>query len=193
MLGIKVAMKLKDIMNPLFVLLEDAHSAEQFLDENDTQFTRRAYIRSVFAYIEGTVWIFKQTCLKVKPISGNRRMSLAEYALLNEETYELKSNGEPKVQTKFLCLPDNVKFIFGLISKLFQAGIDLGVGKKEWDSFLKALELRHRITHPKESQAFEISNKEIQMCKEVCSWFNELVHACFESISQTSKKVAENA
>ena len=35
-------MKLKDIKNPLFVLLEDAHSAEQFLDENDTQFARRA-------------------------------------------------------------------------------------------------------------------------------------------------------
>jgi len=186
-------MKLKDIMNPLFVLLEDAHSAEQFLDENDTQFTRRAYIRSIFAYIEGTVWILKQTCLKAKPISGNKRISLAEHALLSEETYELKSNGEPKTQTKFLRLPDNLKFTFGLINKLFKTSIDLGVGKKEWDNFLKALEIRHRITHPKESQAFEISDKEIQICKEVCSWFNELVHACFERISQISKKVAENA
>jgi len=186
-------MKLKDIMNPLIVLLEDAHSAEQLLDENDTQFARRAYIRSVFAYIEGTVWILKQTCLKAKPISGNRRMSLAEYALLSEETYGLKSNGEPEVLTKFYRLPDNVKFIFGLINKLFQAGIDLGVGKKKWDSFLKALEIRHRITHPKESLSFEISVKEILMCKEVCSWFNDLVYACFEGIAQTNKKVAENA
>lgn len=185
-------MKLKDIINPLYILLEDAHCAEQLLDDNDTQFARRAYIRSVFAYIEGTVWILKQVCLKAKPISGIRRMSLAEHALLSEETYELKSNGEPKVLTKFYRVPDNVKFIFGLINKLFQAGIDLGVGEKKWESFLKALEIRHRITHPKESLSFEISAKEILMCKEVCSWFNELVLACVKGFAQADKKVTEN-
>jgi len=81
-----------------------------------------------------------------------------------------------------------LKFTFCLINKLFQASIDLGVGKKEWDSFLKALEIRHRVTHPKESKAFEISDREIQICKEVCSWFNDLVHSCFDSISQISKR-----
>lgn len=120
-------------------------------------------------------------------------MSIAEYALLSEESYELKSNGEPKVQTKFLRLPDNIRFIFSLINKLFQANIDLGIGKQEWEKFRKALEIRHRIIHPKESKAFEITDKEIKMCKEVCSWFNVLVHECFEAITQTSKKVKENA
>ena len=185
-------MKLKDVTKPLLILLEDAYSSEQFLEHNDTQFARRAYIRSTFAYIEGAAWILKQTCLKAKPISGSRRMSPAEYALLSEETYELKSNGKPKTQTKFLRLPDNLKFTFHLINKLFKANIDLGVGKKEWDSFLKALEIRHRVTHPKETKAFEISNREIQICKEVCSWFNDLVHSFFDSISQISSKVAEN-
>jgi hypothetical protein len=186
-------MKLKEILDPLFVLLEDAHAAEQYLQENDTQFARRAYIRSVFAYIEGTIWILKKACLNVKPISGKRRMSVTEYALLSEESYELKSNGESKIQTKYLRLPDNVKFIFKQVNKLFQADVELGVGKKEWENFQNALKIRHRITHLKDSQAFEINDKEIELCKEVCSWFNVLVLACFEAITQTSKKVTENA
>lgn len=181
-------MKIGDIKEPLLILLEDAHAAEQYLEGADSQFARRAYIRSIFAYIEGSVWILKQVCLKAKPLSGERRISPVEYALLAEESYELKNNGEPKVQTKFLRLPDNIKFTFKLINKLFKANIELGVGSKEWINFQKAIEIRHRITHPKNIKVFAISDEEIQMCQQVCSWFNELVHRFFQALIELPGK-----
>lgn len=186
-------MKIRDIKEPILVLLEDAHAAEQYLEETDSQFSRRAYIRSIFAYIEGSVWILKQTCLKAKPFSGVRRMSPIEYALLVEETYDLKSNGEPKAQSKFLRLPDNIKFTFKVVNKLFQSNIDLGVGKDEWSKFQCALKIRHRITHPKNTKTFEISDKEIELCKEVCSWFNDIVYECFEAFIHPTAKTENNA
>ena len=54
-------MKLGEIKNRLMPMLEDAHWAENALEIEDNQFTRRAYIRSLFAQIEGSIWVMKQT------------------------------------------------------------------------------------------------------------------------------------
>lgn len=36
-------------------MIKDAHWAEEALEKEDNQFTRRAYIRNVFAMIEGSI------------------------------------------------------------------------------------------------------------------------------------------
>jgi len=184
-------MKLKDIKEPLLVLLEDAGVAEEYLEHHDSQFSRRAYIRSIFAYIEGTVWNLKQVCLNAKPAKGIRKMTPSEYTLLTEKTYELKNNGEPKAQSKFLRLPENIRFTFNLLNKLFKGNVSLGVGTENWDQFLQALDMRHRITHPKSSSEFQISNEEIEVCKSVFSWFNQLVNDCFQL--WVSDSIADNS
>lgn len=180
-------MKIKDIQEPLFILLEDALAAEQYLDKNDSQFARRSYVRSIFAYIEGSVWILKQVCLKAKPLSGVRKIHVAEYALLAEETYELKANGDPNTRTKFLRLPDNIRFLFKLINRLFNANIDIGIGTQTWDSLLEAIKIRNRITHPKNASAFKITDEDIKLCQDVCSWFNDLVNETFKEFVKSPR------
>lgn len=132
-------MKLRDIKDRLMPMIEDAHWAEQSLDEEDNQFTRRAYIRSLFAMIEGSIWVLKQTVLHAPVQNGQvKRLSAAEYALLSDKTYDLKRNGQPKEQTKYLKLPDNFRFTFGVLSKYFGSDFDLGIGTEIWDNFLEA-------------------------------------------------------
>ena len=186
-------MRLREIKAPLMILLEDAHAAEMLLERDDSQFSRRAYIRSIFAYIEGAIWILKQFCLKARATSGIRRISPAEYCLLIEETYELKSNGVPKTQTKFLRLPENIRFTFTLVNRLFGANLNLGIGTQSWNKFLQALNIRHRITHPKDTSAFAIADEEIELCKEVCSWFNELINEYFQVLVANANAARENA
>jgi hypothetical protein len=176
-------------------MLEDAHWAEQALDKEDNQFTRRAYIRNVFAMIEGSIWVLKQTVLHA-PVSEGRikKLSPAEYALLSDKTYELKSNGQTKEQTKYLKLPENFRFAFGVLTKYFGTEFNLGVGTVAWDNFLAAQEIRNRITHPKTVAEFEVSDSEIATCKEACSWFNELVFAFFNGlIAKVEKGANEHA
>ncbi|MEW7987353.1 MAG: hypothetical protein AB2805_16895 [Candidatus Thiodiazotropha sp.] len=176
-------------------MLEDAHWAENALESDDSQFTRRAYVRSLFALIEGSIWVLKQTVLHA-PVQEGKAKSLipAEYALLSDKTYDLKSNGTPKVQTKYLKLPENLRFTFTVVQKYFQLELDIGVGTVAWDKFLEAQSIRNRITHPKTSSEFEVTDDEIALCQEVCSWFNKLTKAFFEGlVSQSQSQGVENA
>lgn len=176
-------MNLGDIKDRLMPLLEDAHWAEQALDKQDNQFTRRAYIRSIFAMIEGSIWVLKQTVIHA-PVSdgGIKRLLPGEYALLSDMTYELKSNGQIKEQTKYLKLPANCRFTFDVLAKYFRSEFNLGVGTVAWDNFLAAQEIRNRITHPKTVSEFEVSDNEIATCKEACSWFNDLIVTFFNGL-----------
>lgn len=185
-------MKLGDIKQPLLKLLYDAGEAETLLETNDSQFARRSYVRILFVYVEGATWLLKQACLKAKSPAGVRRIKPAEYALLSDESYELKNNGETVVQTKFLRLPENVLFCIKVFNRLFGAEIDLGVGTTKWEGFLNALKIRHRITHPRNVSEFDITDDEIELCKRVCSWFNDMLHVCFQAMLRVSKSHDNN-
>jgi len=184
-------MKLGQITQPMAKLLEDTSAAESYLYQNDTQFARRAYIRSIFASFEGIVWLLKQVCLHAPSVSGPRKFDPAEFALLQDQTYDLKNNGETWTQTKFLRLPDNFRFTFSVFNRLLQAQIDLGVGGAPWDRFLRSLDVRHRITHPKKTAELDISDQEIKLCQEVSSWFNETINKAVQAILEASKRATE--
>lgn len=183
-------MKLGTIKKGLEPLLNDAFEAEKFLAENkESQFFRRLYIRSVFAYIEGSIWVLKQVCLNAKSADGEKRkISIAEYSILTEESYDLKGNGNIKTVTKNLNLLDNIKFTFKTINELFKGKIELGVGTKSWDNLITAKKIRNRITHPKSEKEMVVHDNEIELCENVCSWFNLLVKDCFDQFIKSTEK-----
>jgi hypothetical protein len=181
-------MKLRDIIDPLLELLRDTKTAEELLDEKPTQFTKRAYIRSSFPYIEGTVWLLKQACIGAAGSTGHRVFSNAEYALLNDEGYDLKNNGEPYVQPKFLRLRDNVKFTDRAVAKFFGSQPQLDGGSSEWNNFLEAIKIRNRITHPKNMHDYEVIDKEIEVCRSATHWFNDIVNEHISAITDTSRR-----
>lgn len=182
-------MTVGDIKANLLPILEDGFWAEQALDKENNQFTRRSYIRSVFAIIEGCVWVLKQTILHAPVRKGRiKKLALAEYALLSEKAYELKNNGAICEQKKYLKLQDNIRFTFGLINKYFKSGCELGVGTKSWDNFLKAQKIRDRITHPKGPDEIEISDSDLKICKSTSSWFNKLILDFIDSLTPNAQK-----
>ncbi len=187
-------MKLHDIIDPLLELLQDTKTAEELLNETPTQFAKRAYIRSSFAYIEGTVWLLKQACIGAAAHStGPRVFSHAEYALLNDEGYDLKNNGEPSVQTKFLRLPDNVKFTDRAVAKFFGSKPQLDGGSTAWINFLEAIKIRNRITHPKNMHDYEVIDKKIEVCREATHWFNDVVDKQISAILDASRRASSSS
>lgn len=187
-------MKLGVIKTALAPLLDDAYESEKLLAENrDSQFIRRLYIRSVFSYIEGSIWVLKQVCLNAKSVSGEKRkITLSEYSILAELSYDLKSNGDIKTTIKILSLLDNIKFTFKTINRLFQGNINLGTGTESWNNLITAKNVRNRITHPKSEQAMTVSNEEMAVCEAVCTWFNILVHQCFQLFLESGKARIES-
>jgi hypothetical protein len=176
-------MKFGDFTDRLMPLLEDANVAETLLDTDDSQFNRRAYVRSVFAMIEGTVWILKQLVLEAPAAPGlTKTLSVGEYALLADRSFDLSSGGEVRQQTKYLKLSENLRFTFRTAGKYFRVSFDLQIGKAPWNSFLMAQAIRNRITHPKARADYTITDDELQRVRDTCSWFNTLLWSFAEGI-----------
>ncbi|KUJ51825.1 hypothetical protein [Chryseobacterium sp. JAH] len=184
-------MKVGDIKKGLEPLLDDAFESEELLSKNrNSQFYRRVYIRSLFAYVEGSIWVMKQVCLKAKSIDGiQRKINISEYSILTEESYELKGNGDIKTGSKAINILDNIKFTFKTINKLFNGNLDFGVGSTNWEKLIIAKNVRNRITHPKNEKDMIISDDEILICEEVCSWFNILIHDCFNLFIESGNRI----
>ncbi|WP_146097998.1 hypothetical protein [Xanthomonas arboricola] len=173
-------------------ILDDAHWAEELLDCGDTQFTRRAYVRNVFAMIEGCIWALKETVLLAHTVDGRKKLfARGEYELLSDTSFDLKVNGEIKEQTKYLRLPENVRFTFRILKKYFGGTYNIASDSKSWQAFLAAQNVRNRITHPKTSEEFEVSDAELEQCQLACSWFNNLVLSFFQAVAGTSAEVQE--
>ena len=150
--------KLKEVIDPLLILLRDAQAAEKFMEATETPFSRRSYVRAIFAYIEGAIWVIKRSCVLATEETKTKSFSVAERALLSDATYDVKNNGEVTTQTKFLRLPDNLRFAIRMSNRLFNAGIELRPGEKNWQSLIDALQVRHRITHSKDLGGFDVTD-----------------------------------
>ncbi|MBD2701857.1 hypothetical protein IC229_14500 [Spirosoma sp. BT702] len=167
-------MTFRDLRDAYLSLLEDSALAELLLETVDIPFHRRTYIRTIFASIEGSIWLMKQVCLVAEKSPDSPEMPVSEYLLLSETDYSLKSNGDVRQQAKFLPLTDNLQFVAKVLNYRHSAGINLGVGTKGWENFQEAIKIRNRITHPKSSDDYAITDTEMQLCIKVSHWFNDL-------------------
>jgi hypothetical protein len=153
-------------------LMFDVEAAVHELAKADTQFNRRSYIRTVFALVEGETYLRKQYALMMHEL---RMVTLsdAEVALLREEQYKLNNKGEPNVQQLFLRLPENLRFSFRIDAKVHGREYKLETQGRGWESFLKAIAVRHRITHPKQFEDFEISDEDLSQVNDALKWYQK--------------------
>jgi len=96
-------------------------------------------------------------------------------------------------QTKFLRLPANLRFALGRFNGLFGSKLDLGVGTTPWNNFLAVIDVRHRITHPKNTGEYDVTDSEIELAKNVCAWFNELMQGTLKVMAPPSDSDETNA
>lgn len=176
--------KFGDLTNPIIEFAKDVELAENDLDKFDTPYHRRAFVRALFSMIEGSVYLLKQTTLSATVRSHLAFHSAGEYALLAEQSYDLNNKGEINEQTKFLRLADNLRFMTKCLNKTFNCQIDLGVGSKDWVNFLTAIEIRNRITHPKNLNEFEVMQQDIETVKEVSYWINDIIAYAVKGIEE---------
>lgn len=147
-----------DLWAMLGALHQDFTQALENLNKNDTPYHRRTYVRAAFASMEGLVFHLKQDALRHQ---DRLIFSLAEIALLLEESYTL-DKGKAEIQTKFLPLDQNFPFAVAMFSKGMQSPFVLEKGDTDWDAFKRAIQVRHRITHPKHPDLLEVGEQEIE-------------------------------
>ena len=200
--------QLEEYTNLLKSLMDDEIAAWEQLAQSDDQFKRRTYVRTVFASIEGETFRRKQAALtwaelrqEILGVSSSREqlekvthveLTGAELALIREEQYELNNKGEARIGKKFLKAADNLRFSFKLYAKATNSSYELDVGGIGWYSFLKALAVRNRISHPKHERDLVITDEDLDSVQKAAEWHRDCAWELIKSAGSVQSGTQQN-
>ena len=71
----------------------------------------------------------------------------------------------------------NVKCFIELTNKLFSNEIGLMKDQNGWQSFIRSIEVRNKLMHPKEPKEFEVTDEQVADIKSAFKWFIDSVHS----------------
>jgi len=163
-----IAMGIEPFREDMFehVILGDVVHAYLRLDEDDIEIHRRELIRSCFSAIEGLFFLMKKSFLEHP--NAEQLFSIHERAALLDESYQVKDNGKVASQTRYFPLPNTYKFLLGLAERVHAVYRYKTINPHSWNSFLKAVNVRHRLTHPKYVTDLQVSRKDANICLAAC-------------------------
>jgi|GEM_PF-6531653 len=180
--------KTNDLTQPLFVVSDDLERAAKDLRARDDSYSRRNYVRVLFAAIELTIYIQKQTILAAAADSSGQ-LTHPELMMLRGETYDIGSDGELLKRTKRIPMADNSIFTQRCVEKGFGLSLSSHTTGPSWDDFKNAIKLRNRITHPKGHKDFDVSKDEAELALRVGDWFVAFIGDWFGQFIKTAKPV----
>lgn len=128
---------------------------------------RRIFIRSLFAYIEGTCFRLKQDVKLFKKCSPQ------EDSIISEKSYVLDKKGFIKERDLYLRPMENIRFAFRIYAGCFGQGFKLKTDGNGWDAYKRALVIRNRITHPKKIEDLKIPDEEWTCILNARTWFDD--------------------
>lgn len=170
---------LKQILELLPDLVKDVKTAEEKLDNQ--QYSRRVYVRTLFAMIEGVTYAMKIALFGIA--QQYRKLKVPDLVVLKGSTFDLNNKGEIQEKRKDFQIPDNLRFTVRSVERVLESRIDLGVGTQDWTNFKKAVKIRNHITHPKNPKDFDISDEDLECIRSVNSWFNSIVEAMMNALT----------
>ena len=157
-------------------LKDDVDYAIEEMDEcDDDQFSRRTYVRTVFAMIEGAVFALKQEVLEESRI-GRFDLSPAEHAVLSEQSYSLVESGGTRIGSYYPQLKANIKFAFPIFARALGGAFKFDPSLNRdprWQSLCRAKEVRDRLMHPKSVEELEVNDSDLSDVEDAAGWIEE--------------------
>jgi len=178
-------MEFQDINEFLSLLEDDRLNSASILQANDNQYTRRTYVRAFFSNTEGLIQSLRHRVLDdIKNFGGP--FTTAEIAILKEEAYALSRNGDATTQKRHSKTEDLMKFVIKMSAKAYETKFDLNLSNKGWESFLASLEIRNRVTHPRNVEDLTITDSDLTTVRQAETW----LHSTIDSLMTTLRDKA---
>lgn len=121
---------------------------------------RRFYVRAIFALIEAVVEQHKRLLLD----------------LADRGTILLDPGVRARLQEvkRYLRFEEKIRLVYQTAALAFGQPITTPIAGHRWDAFLKGLETRHLITHPKTFHECHIGEEAIGLVDSGHEWFRDL-------------------
>jgi hypothetical protein len=177
------------------VVMDDVTDCIAEMQERDTSRHRRAFVRAAVSAVEAFTFLLKKDVLdnieQESPMAAHV-YSPGEMAILREESFELRRT---KVESKprFIPLADNLVFALTMYHWQFNPNFKLDRGVTEYECFRNAINIRNRITHPREASAMELSEEEIETVTRAFNWVSQLYMEGLTAFTEHATKVMEES
>jgi hypothetical protein len=163
-------------------LQDDFRMCAQRLDSEDSPFWRRTLFRTAFSMIDALNDFLSRRALEAHAATRGGQVDITACMFLVPRDYRLRDNGtitSTEARRPFLS------YTAFLIRTLADVG---GVSKhylgdNGWNQFQAAIEVRHRITHPKNERDMNISDEDIATLLAGVQWYLTTIYDIVESSS----------
>lgn len=152
------------------LLWDDVNACEIHPDSASSATHRRQFFRSMFACIEGAIWLFKQESLQQHQ-NGSIVFTTSELSILTEIVPGIDSRGLIQEVPANLRFIPNLLFAFRCHARAFEYEPVLRIGDHQWGDLKSSVQVRNRLMHPKELGSLNVSGEEIRRAKGALKWF----------------------
>jgi hypothetical protein len=160
---------LDEIREMIQILGQDCREHYQAIQNNGSQTHRRAYVRAVFAFIEGVLHRTKVTTVHLGVLLGT--ISIHELVVLEGSQLDVNDKGQVTSKPLYPNFLNNVRLVFRTFSKSIGSTFSLNVGGQGWQNLREAVTVRDRLMHPKEITELQVSDAEVEATKQAFEWF----------------------
>jgi hypothetical protein len=161
----------------------DIDCARKYCQLTDSQYARRALVRTFFAAVEAVSFQLRQVTLA--NAAGMDYLSPAEVMLLREQRYLLDDKGQSKIVDQFLRFPNSLLLSLQTYAKNHGATFKVDKSTSGWQALKRAVRLRHNVTHPKSLACLTVSDLDVHVLTQASPWWQgtlmSLFNACDES------------
>ena len=135
--------------------------------------TRRFYIRAVFALVEAFVEQHRRLLLE---LCESNKIELKEKTRkrLQEIKEVFRDDGTVEEQVQYLQIFDKIKEVYKAAGVGFGQRLSVTFGDRGWTTFKAAMEIRNRITHPKNVNDCWIFEDALKTVNDANDWFKKL-------------------
>jgi len=150
------------------VLNSDVKRVLDLLEGADLPSVRRDFVRTVIASIEALINCFRQRVL-THVDKDPKLFSNGEIAQLRGEAYYLTDTGRVRVRPTFAPLPASLSFVLEM-NRYFDTTLAIDTNSPDWTRFKRVVEVRNRLTHPRNVQDLDVSDAEVADTKHTQVW-----------------------
>ncbi len=165
--------------------------------KKDQTFWKRAFTRSVFAYIEGSCEFLRSKAFDVLMnkiceghLSGKLQIPLGPISVLAGETYYINDEGE--IRPQHLRTPFLSNLLFCINSFAEALGTAYRIKKGDgWQRIQPAVRVRDNLMHPKTLESFNITEQELLDVAFTLKWFHQQLYFVLKEVGFKSQKFPE--
>lgn len=149
------------------VLIADVVASHKRLDAEDSPQNRRDIVRTAMSSVEGLIWFLKVRVFGLPRVEW--KLTAHEYDALFERSYHVAANGVVRPTTRHLPTATTLKLVARIIRRQFPEFTEDFSGES-WCRVLAAIEVRHRLTHPKSVEDLQVSDRDVQCAEYAFRW-----------------------